>query len=193
MSHEQPSGHEQPRGGASGPARGGAAAHHGPRRAAPDRRQPLVNLGGQRLGLAPGAEDMRDLDRRASRSRGCAPCCRWSRSRTPSRCARPRRALAAPARLCPARRGRTDAEPGAAGPQRPEQEPPGPRQGRGGPPPAPAGCGCLRAAAADRDQRGSPSGGYRDRPIHCGSFWGLFGSSAASLPPAAAVSRCAAT
>ena len=48
----------------------------------------LVNLGGQRLGLAPGAEDMRDPTRRALRSRECAPCCPWSRSRTPSRSAR---------------------------------------------------------------------------------------------------------
>ena len=188
MSHEQPSGHEQP-------------SEEGLRAQLEEELRritvrdvllqtvvSLVNLGGQRLGLAPGAEDARDLDG-APCDRGCAPCCPWSRSRTPSRCARSATRLSqlqlAYAQLAGGPDGR---RPGAAGRSDPSRSLPAPA--KAGPAPAPAGCGCLRAAAADRDQRVRRRAGIGTDRYTAAAFGGSSAPSAASLPPASRFALC---
>ena len=129
----------------------------------------------------PGAEDMRDLDRRGSRSRACGRCCRCSRRRMPSRSGRS--ATRSPSFSSPTRSW-PEADPpeatGAPGPQRPEQQPPRGR-GRSGPA-APAASGCRRAAAADRDRRIAVRRRIGSDRYTAAAFGG-FGPPAAPLPP----------
>ena len=103
----------------------------------------LVNLGGQRLGLAPGAEDMRDLDQARLAIEGVRALLPLVEEQDAEQ-VRPIRDALSQLQLAYAQLaggGQTE-EPGAPGPQRPEQEPPGPRP-RGGGPDRPGGAGGL--------------------------------------------------
>ena len=144
----------------------------------------LVNLGGQRLGLAPGAEDMRDTDQARLAIEGVRALLPLVEEQDPEQ-VRPIRDALSQLQLAYAQlAGPADAQPGAPGAQPTEQPPPG-RRGRSGRA-APAACGCRPAAAADRDHRTSPSGrasGSTDTLRRLLGGFGPFGS--LRLPPAA--------
>jgi len=102
----------------------------------------LVNLGGQRLGLAPGAEDMRDIGQARLAIEGVRALLPLVEEQDAEQVRPIRDALSqlqlAYAQL--AEPGDTP-EPGPPGAQQPEQQPPGPR--RGGGPERPGGAGGL--------------------------------------------------
>ena len=92
----------------------------------------LVNLGGQRLGLAPGAEDMRDLDQARLAIEGVRALLPLVEEQDAEQVRPIRDALSqlqlAYAQLAAAR---ADAAPGGAGPERPERRPRRPPPGAG--------------------------------------------------------------
>ncbi len=141
----------------------------------------LVNLGGQRLGLAPGAEDMRDTDQARLAIEGVRALLPLVEEQDAEQ-VRPIRDALSQLQLAYAQlAGPADAQPGPPGAQPTEQPPPGPsgRSGRA----APAACGCRRAAAADRDHLSSPSGrasGSTDTLRRLLGGFGPFGSFAAA-------------
>jgi hypothetical protein len=95
----------------------------------------LVNLGGQRLGLAPGAEDMRDIDQARLAIEGVRALLPLVEEQDAEQ-VRPIRDALSQLQLAYAQLAGTGSaeEPDAPGPQRPEQQPPerGPERPTGG-------------------------------------------------------------
>jgi len=102
----------------------------------------LVNLGGQRLGLAPGAEDMRDTDQARLAIEGVRALLPLVEEQDAEQ-VRPIRDALSQLQLAYAQlAGPADAQPGSPGAQPTEQQPPGSRPG-GGRPERPGGTGGL--------------------------------------------------
>ena len=103
----------------------------------------LVNLGGQRLGLAPGAEDMRDIGQARLAIEGVRALLPLVEEQDAEQ-VRPIRDALSQLQLAYAQLAGTGdmPEPGPPGPQQPEQQPPGAHSGGGGPE-RPGGAGGL--------------------------------------------------
>jgi hypothetical protein len=142
MSHEEPSGHEQPSEEELRAQLEEELRRITVRDVLLQTIVSLVNLGGQRLGLAPGAEDMRDTDQARLAIEGVRALLPLVEEQDAEQ-VRPIRDALSQLQLAYAQlAGPADSQPGPPGAQPTEQQPPGSRPG-GERPERPGGTGGL--------------------------------------------------